>query len=105
MVSFREYAREYAASMRRQQIRNRRECIQRATEYMKQYDGADREALANSLSRQITELYGEEQIYKFCKGAVEELREMYLAGLLDDTTIDVGGCRLYRDYADTASSW
>lgn len=104
MVSFKEYAREYAAAMRRQQLRNRRDCIRKAANYMKKYTGIERHRLADSLSRQITELYGDERINRFVNAAVHDLREMYLAGLLDDAGIDVEGCQLYRDYADTATS-
>lgn len=104
MVSFEQYAREYAASMRRQQRRNRRECVSKANDYMKSYAGPDRAATADALTKQIMDMYGDERIEASVKGAVHDLRQMYLMGLLDDTDIDVTECKVHRDYADTASS-
>lgn len=104
MVSFQQYEREYAASMRREQRRNRRECVLKALDYMKTYAGPDRAATADALTIQIMDMYGDERIEALVKGAVRDLRQMYLMGLLDDTDIDVSECRLHRDYADTASS-
>jgi hypothetical protein len=104
MVPFEQYVREYAAAMRRQQRWNRRQCVLKAIDYMKTYDGPDRDATADSLTKQIVDMYGDEQIEAFVKGAVRDLRQMYLMGLLDDADIDVAECRLHRDFADTASS-
>lgn len=104
MVSFEQYVREYAASIRRQQRRNRRQCVLKAIDYMNTYAGPDRDATADSLTKQIVDMYGDERIEAFVKAAVHDLRQMYLMGLLDDTDIDVSECRLHRDFADTASS-
>jgi hypothetical protein len=104
MVSFQQYEREYAASIRRQQRRNRRECVLKALDYMKTYAGPDRAATADALTKRIVYMYGDERIEAFVKASVYDLRQMYLMGLLDDTDIDVSDCTFIRDYADTASS-
>jgi hypothetical protein len=104
MVTYEQYEREYAASVRRHQRRNRYECVLNAIDCMKTYVGPDRDATAEALTKRIVEVYADEQIEAFVQAAVRDLRRMYLMGLLDDTEIDVSECRLHRDFADTACS-
>lgn len=101
MMSYVQYERDYAAAMRRQQLRNKRESLSHVVDYIDKYVGPDRRAVSYALTKQVMDMYGDKQIATYVEAAVRDLRQMYVMGLLDDCNIDE--CSSDSDYTVESS--